>query len=209
MIDILEATTVEHAEFIKTWTKMSGGEQIAMTPPTTASSVPATAAFGVQRADSLPAPQGAPRVYNPRRATQAPQPAPPIARVLQSKRQTTRSPRYLQQPPPTPNKMGGDEFMRRSREFVRQTAEHIRSLPMPFGDRRDQTLPITEEQKVKEDKDLGEAFQVVQDNFGIAPGQYVPGLSLKSTTASAPTEAAAAEAARLDVSDFEQFKGLR
>ena len=95
--------------------------------------------------------------------------------------------------------------MRRSREFVRQTAEHIRSLPMPFGDRRDQTLPITENQKVKEDKDLDEAFQVVQDNFSIAPGQYVPGLSLKSTTAAAPPEAAA-EAAKIDVSDFEQFK---
>ena len=100
IIDILVATTVEHAEFIKTWTKMSRGEQIAMTPPTIASSVPATAAFGVHRADSLPAPQGAPRVYTPRRATQAPQLAPPTARVLQTKGQRTRSPRNPQRPPP-------------------------------------------------------------------------------------------------------------
>ena len=124
MLDIIREPVVEHAEFIKTWTK---GEQIRETPPTTASSVPAVPYIGIQRPDSLPAPKGAPKAYSPRRATEAPKPPPPIARVLQSKRQRTRS------PAPKLIKLQSEQILQKAGEFINQSEPFIRSLPDPLN----------------------------------------------------------------------------
>lgn len=219
---------VDHAENMKRRNNIQNDigdveQQVALTPPTIASSVPAIPEFGVHRAGSLPTPYGAPRTFTPRRATQAPQQAQPKARVLQSKRQRTLSPRTVPQPP-NRDAMGQDEFIERSKEFVRQTAENLSSPPLPIHDRGCKTPPVTEEGKEKEDKELDESIQMVQDQFGVAPGHHVPGLSLEAATgrelaqrksplpsptsiatAEAPPEAAS-EAGKHDFSDFEQFK---
>ena len=157
--------------------------QIALTPPTTASSVPAIPELGTHRSGSLPTPYGAPRTFTPRRATQPRHQVQPKAKVLQSRRQRKRSPKPVPHPP-NRDGMGPGEYIARSKEFVRHTAEHLGLTPMPSHDRGDKSPPLTEKQKVKAERDLDESIQVVQHQFGIAPGNYIPGLSLEAATAS-------------------------
>ena len=69
MLQILGEQEVDNADLIKAWNKNAGE-----TPPTTASSVPAIPQLEIRRSDSLPAPEGAPKAYSPRPATQRPAP---------------------------------------------------------------------------------------------------------------------------------------
>jgi hypothetical protein len=144
--------SIDSTDLIKTWRKMDGE-----TPPTTASSVPATAPL-FPRPDSLFAPKGKPEAMDPRPATQRPAPMIPEGG---HPRKGTRSP------------VGFLEQIQQAGNFVRQTDAIIKRMRQSPPERC-LPDPLNVNAKVT-DEDLESAMATAKTNYGIPPGSYVPG----------------------------------
>ena len=151
---------------MKTWRKMDGE-----TPPTTASSVPATPQL-FPRPDSLPAPKGKPEAMDPRPATQRPVPVTPEER---HPRKRTRSP------------IGILEQIQQTNRFVAQADTFIKRMRQSSTER---SLPDPLDLQRVTDDDLDSATATAQRYFGISPGSYVPGLPTSLEPARSPDQAA-------------------